>query len=78
VTPICLAVQGAAGFRTKEEDTPALAGNLVCRGHLRTASFAHHVTNILHKLGVASRLEAAAWVHGHIPDDLWDDEAQAT
>ena len=38
----------------------------------------HHVTNILHKLGVASRLEAAAWVHDHLPDDLWDDEAQAT
>ena len=34
--------------------------------------------NILRKLGVASRLEAAAWVHGHIPADLWDDEAQAT
>ncbi|NBD34421.1 MAG: response regulator [Chloroflexi bacterium] len=38
----------------------------------------YHVTNILRKLGVASRLEAAAWVHDHIPDDLWDDEAQAT
>lgn len=38
----------------------------------------YHVTNILSKLGAASRLEAAAWVHEHIPDDLWDDHSQAT
>ena len=30
-----------------------------------------HVTSILSKLGVASRLEAAVWVHDHLPDDLW-------
>ncbi len=32
----------------------------------------------LRKLDVASRLAAVAWVHDHIPADLWDDEAQAT
>ena len=31
----------------------------------------YHVTNILGKLGVESRLEAAAWVREHLPDDLW-------
>ena len=30
----------------------------------------------LRKLGVASRLAVAAWVHDHIPAELWDDEAQ--
>ena len=30
-----------------------------------------HVTSILSKLGVASRLEAVAWVHKHLPDDSW-------
>ena len=30
-----------------------------------------HVTSILSKLEVASRLEAAVWVHDHLPDDLW-------
>jgi DNA-binding NarL/FixJ family response regulator len=30
-----------------------------------------HVTNILSKLGVASRLEAVAWIHKHLADDLW-------
>lgn len=38
----------------------------------------YHVTNILSKLGVASRLEAAAWVHDHIPDDLWNEDSPAT
>jgi DNA-binding NarL/FixJ family response regulator len=31
----------------------------------------YHVTNILSKLGVASRLEAVVWVHQHWPEDLW-------
>jgi two-component system response regulator DevR len=31
----------------------------------------YHVTNILKKLGCASRLEAVVWVHDHFPDDLW-------
>ncbi|MEA3309741.1 MAG: response regulator transcription factor [Chloroflexota bacterium] len=30
-----------------------------------------HVTSILSKLGVASRLEAVVWVHNHLPEDLW-------
>jgi DNA-binding NarL/FixJ family response regulator len=30
-----------------------------------------HVTSILSKLGVASRLEAVAWIHKHLTDDLW-------
>jgi DNA-binding NarL/FixJ family response regulator len=30
-----------------------------------------HVTSILSKLGVASRLEAVAWIHKHLADDLW-------
>ena len=30
-----------------------------------------HVTSILSKLGIASRLEAVAWIHKHLPDDLW-------
>jgi DNA-binding NarL/FixJ family response regulator len=36
---------------------------------LRTVEY--HVSNILHKLGVSSRLEAATWVREHLPDDLW-------
>ena len=31
----------------------------------------YHVTNILSKLGVVSRLEAVVWIHNHLPDDLW-------
>jgi DNA-binding NarL/FixJ family response regulator len=31
----------------------------------------YHVTNILSKLDVASRLEAVVWVHQHWPEDLW-------
>ncbi|HQE93024.1 MAG TPA: response regulator transcription factor [Anaerolineae bacterium] len=31
---------------------------------------AYHITNILSKLGVASRQEAAAWAHAHLPVDL--------
>ena len=31
----------------------------------------YHVTNILSKLNVASRLEAVVWVHQHWPEDLW-------
>ena len=125
-----MAEAGAAGFLTKEEDTPALVAAIrrAAQGEVlytpeqlervhrwreevgqrwdcltererevlrelvagqsnsaiaETLSVAkktveYHVTNILRKLGVASRLEAAAWVHDHIPDDLWDDEAQAT
>jgi DNA-binding NarL/FixJ family response regulator len=38
----------------------------------------YHVTNILGKLGVASRLEAAAWVHDQIPGDLWGDHSEGT
>jgi hypothetical protein len=30
----------------------------------------YHVTNILGKLDVASRIEATAWVREHLPDDL--------
>ena len=30
-----------------------------------------HVTSILSKLGVASRLEAVAWAHKHLPDNSW-------
>ena len=30
----------------------------------------YHVTNILSKVGVASRLEAVVWVHKHWPDGL--------
>lgn len=30
-----------------------------------------HVTSILDKLGVESRLQAVVWLHDHLPDDLW-------
>ena len=30
-----------------------------------------HVTSIFSKLGVASRLEAVAWIYKHLADDLW-------
>lgn len=30
-----------------------------------------HVTNILDKLEVESRLKAAVWLHNYLPDDLW-------
>jgi len=33
----------------------------------------YHVTNILSKLGVASRLGAVVWVHKHLPDGLRGD-----
>lgn len=35
-----------------------------------TKTVAYHVANILSKLGMRSRLEAAAWVHKHFPEDL--------
>ena len=31
----------------------------------------YHVTNILSKSDVASRLEPVVWVHQHWPEDLW-------
>jgi len=31
---------------------------------------AYHITNILSKLGIASRQEAIAWAHTHLPADL--------
>ncbi len=31
----------------------------------------YHVSNVLHKLGVATRLEAATWVRENLPEDLW-------
>ncbi|MCX7680845.1 MAG: LuxR C-terminal-related transcriptional regulator [Anaerolineae bacterium] len=36
-----------------------------------TRTVEYHVTNILGKLDVGSWLEAAAWVHEHLSDDLW-------
>lgn len=39
--------------------------------HVTMRTVEYHVTNVLSKLGVGSRLEAAAWVHEHLPDDLW-------
>lgn len=35
-----------------------------------TKTVAYHITNILVKLGVSSRQEAAAWVHKYSPDTL--------
>ena len=31
---------------------------------------AYHISNIIHKLGVRSRQEAASWIIQHIPDPL--------
>jgi DNA-binding NarL/FixJ family response regulator len=36
-----------------------------------TRTVEQHVTNVLSKLGVASRLEAAVWVRDHVPDESW-------
>ncbi len=36
-----------------------------------TRTVESHITNILRKLGVSSRLEAVTWVRDHLPDDLW-------
>jgi DNA-binding NarL/FixJ family response regulator len=49
-------------------------GNAAIGERLRvtTKTAEYHVTNVLRKLGVASRLEAAAWVRDHLPDELWD------
>jgi DNA-binding NarL/FixJ family response regulator len=49
-------------------DNAAIARSLCIQ--VRTVE--HHVTSILSKLGVASRLEAVAWVHRHLPDDVWN------
>ena len=52
---------------TEGLDNHAIAGKLCVT--IRTIEC--HVTNILSKLGVASRSGAAAWVHKHLPDDSW-------
>ena len=36
-----------------------------------TKTVEYHVTSILSKLNVASRLEAVVWVYQHWPEDLW-------
>ena len=47
-------------------DNAAIAG-MLC---VTTKTVEYHVANVLSKLGVASRLEAAVWVRDHLPDDL--------
>jgi NarL family two-component system response regulator LiaR len=56
---LCLVAQGL--------DNAALAEALGVK--VRTVE--HHITGILGKLGVASRLEAAVWVRDHLPGELW-------
>ena len=48
-------------------DNATIAGALGVQ--IRTVE--QHVTNILDKLGIDSRLEAAVWVRDHLPEDLW-------
>ena len=40
---------------------------------LRTVE--QHITNILDKLALSSRLEAASWMRDHMPKDLWKSTA---
>jgi DNA-binding NarL/FixJ family response regulator len=56
---LCLLAQGL--------DNTSIAEAL----HVTTRTAESHVTNILRKLEISSRLEAAVWVHDHLPDDLW-------
>jgi len=48
-------------------DNQAIAQELC----VATRTVEQHVTNVLGKLGVASRLEAAVWVRDHVPDESW-------
>ena len=48
------------------KDNKAIAQRL----GVTTKAVAYHVANILNKLGVGSRLEAVAWVHENLPEDL--------
>lgn len=48
------------------KDNKAIAQRL----GVTTKTVAYHVANVLNKLGVCSRLEAVAWVHENLPDDL--------
>ena len=48
-------------------DNRAIAEGL----YITTRTVEQHVTNVLGKLGVASRLEATVWVWDHVPDELW-------
>ena len=52
---------------TEGLDNHAIAGKLCVT--IRTIEC--HVTSILSKLDVASRLEAVVWVHQHWPEGLW-------
>lgn len=47
-------------------DNAAIAGTLC----VKTKTIEYHVTGILRKLEVASRLEAVVWAHNYLPDDL--------
>jgi DNA-binding NarL/FixJ family response regulator len=57
---LCLLGQG--------QDNAAIAEAL----NVTLKTVEYHITNVLSKLGVASRLEAAVWVHQHCPDELWE------
>lgn len=48
-------------------DNATIAGVLGVQ--IRTVE--QHVTHILDKLGITSRLEAAVWARDHLPEDLW-------
>jgi DNA-binding NarL/FixJ family response regulator len=48
-------------------DNQAIAEGLC----VATRTVEQHVTNVLDKLGVASRLEAAVWVRDYVPDESW-------
>lgn len=39
--------------------------------YIATRTVEFHITNILSKLEVSSRLEAVTWVHDHLPNNLW-------
>ena len=52
---------------TKGLDNAAIAEAL----RVMPRTIEYHVTNILSKLDVASRLEAVVWVHQHWPEALW-------
>ncbi len=51
------------------------AGNTAIaeRLSIQARTVEYHVTNILKKLGVVSRLEAAMWARDHLPDDVYRD-----
>jgi DNA-binding NarL/FixJ family response regulator len=53
-------------------DNAAIADKL----EVTTKTVEYHITNILSKLNVASRLEAVVWVRDHLPEEFWGEHSE--